>query len=88
MDKADVPAGRVQVELPVSQAEIIAGVSDDIERLSGEAGLLIMQAVMKGEVDALAGPKGKHDPHREATRWTKQRGYIVVPEKALYAAAR
>jgi hypothetical protein len=83
VDVADVLADRVHVEFPVSLAEIIAGVSDDIERLSGEAGLLIMQAVMKGEVDALAGPKGKHDPDREATRWTKQRGYVVMAGKKV-----
>ena len=57
MDKADVLAGRVHVELPVSLAEIIGGLSDDIERLSGEAGLLIMQAAMKGEVDASPVPR-------------------------------
>ena len=83
VDKADVLADRVHVELPVSLAEIIAGVSDEIERLSGEAGLLIMQAVMKGEVDSLAGPKGKHDPDREATRWTRQRGYVVMAGKKV-----
>ena len=34
MDQADVLADRVRVKLAVSLAEIIAGVSDDIERLS------------------------------------------------------
>ena len=38
VDKADVLADRVHVELPVSLADIIGGLSDDIERLSGEAG--------------------------------------------------
>ena len=64
VDQAGVLADRVHVELPVSLAEIIAGVSEDMARLSGETGLLIIQAVMKGEVDALAGPKGKHDADR------------------------
>ena len=40
-----VLAERVVVELPVSLAEVINGVSDDIERLAGAAGLLIMRVV-------------------------------------------
>lgn len=83
VDRSEVLSGRVQVELPVSLAEIIEGVSDDIEQLSGEAGLLIMNAVMQGEVEALAGPKGKHDPDRKATRWTKQGGYVVMAGKKV-----
>lgn len=73
----------VRVELPVSLAEIIAGLSEDIEQLSGQAGLLIMQAVMQGEVEGLAGPKGKHDPEHRATRWATQRGYVVVDDKKV-----
>ena len=38
-----VLAERVVVELPVSLAEVINGVSDEIERLAGAAGLLIMR---------------------------------------------
>lgn len=83
LDQADVLAGHVQVDLPVSVAEIIAGVSDDIEQLSGQAGLLIMQAVMAAEVEALAGPKGRHDPDRQATRWAQQGGYVVLAGKKV-----
>ena len=83
VDRSEALADRVQIELPVSLAEIIEGVSDDIEQLSGEAGLLIMHAVMQGEVEALAGPKGKHDPDRKATRWTKQGGYVVIAGKKV-----
>ena len=43
VDKVDVLSDRVRVELSMSLAEIIAGVSDDIERLSGEAGLLMAE---------------------------------------------
>ena len=83
VDKADVLAGRVNVELPVSVAEVIEGVSEEVERLTGEAGLLIMKAVMDGEVESLAGPKGKHDPDRRATRWTSQPGYVVLAGKKV-----
>lgn len=68
VEKNDVLTGRVAVELPVSMAEVIGGVSAEIERLAGEAGLLIMQSVMNAEVASLAGPRGRHDPDRQATR--------------------
>jgi len=81
VEKADVLAGRVAVELPVSMAEVIEGMSEEVERLAGEAGLLIMQSVMNAEVESLAGPKGRHDPGRRATRWTGQQGYVVLGGK-------
>ena len=42
----------------MSLAEVIGGVTDEVERLTGEAGLLIMKAVMDADVESLAGPKG------------------------------
>ncbi len=69
---------RVAVELPVSLAEVIDGVSEEIERLAGAAGLLIMREVMDAEMASLAGPKGEHDPQREAFRWGHQAGYAVL----------
>jgi len=74
---------RVSVELPVSVAEVIDGVSEEVERLTGQAGLLIMKAVMDAEVESLAGPKGKHDPGRRTTRWTPQQGYVVLAGKKV-----
>ena len=81
VEAADVLSGRVTVELPVSMAEVIDGVSSEIERLAGEAGLLIMQSVMNAEVESLAGPKGRHDPERQATRWASQQGYVAFGGK-------
>ncbi|MBI1826661.1 MAG: hypothetical protein HYR83_09790, partial [Planctomycetes bacterium] len=72
VDKSQARSGRVHVELPVSMAEVIDGLSEEVERLTGQAGLLIMKAVMDAEVESLAGTKGRHDPDRTATRWTAQ----------------
>ena len=83
VEKSPTLGARVIVELPVSVAEVIDGVSEEIERLTGEAGLLIMKAVMDAEVQSLAGPKGKHDPDRTATRWTPQSGYVVLAGKKV-----
>ena len=83
VDKSEVLGGRVRVELPVSLAEVIGGVGEEIERLTGQAGLLIMKAVMDAEVESLAGPKGRHDPNRTATRWAQQQGYVVLAGKKV-----
>lgn len=83
VDKSQVLDGRVRIELPLSVAEIIEGVSHEAEQLAGEAGLLIMHAVMDAEVGSLAGRKGKHDPDRTATRWTSQPGYVVLAGKKV-----
>ena len=81
--KSEALGGRVCVELPVTLAEVIGGVGEEIERLTGQAGLLIMKAVMDAEVESLAGPKSKHDPNRTATRWAQQPGYVVLAGKKV-----
>jgi putative transposase len=83
VDKSQVLAGRVSVALPASVAQIMEGVSQEAEQLAGQAGLLIMKAVMDAEVESLAGPKGRHDPDRNATRWTAQPGYVVLAGKKV-----
>ncbi len=83
VDKSQALDGRVSIELSVSVAEIIEGVSQEAEQLAGEVGLLIMKAVMDAEVESLAGPKGKHDANRTATRWTPQSGYVVLAGKKV-----
>jgi len=83
VDKSQVLDGRVSIELPASVAQIIEGVSREAEQLAGQAGLLIMKAVMDAEVGSLAGPKGKHDPDRTATRWAAQPGYVVLAGKKV-----
>lgn len=84
VDKSEALGGRVCVELPVTLAEVIGGVGEEIERLTGQAGLLIMKAVMDAEVESLAGPKSKHDPNRTATRWAQQSGYVVLAGKKVH----
>jgi len=73
----------VTVELPVSLADVIHGVSDEIERLAGEAGLRIMQAVTRAEIDSIVGDRGKHNPDRQAYRWGSQGGYAVLAGKKV-----
>jgi transposase-like protein len=76
--REEVSTGRVAVELPVSLADVIDGVSEEIERLAGAAGMLIMREVMAAEVTLLAGPKGKHNAGRRSFRWGEQAGYAIL----------
>lgn len=78
VERDQVLANRVMVQLPVSLADVIDGLSDEIERLAGEAGLLIMREVMEAEVASLAGPKGRHEADRDVYRWGQQGGYAVL----------
>jgi transposase-like protein len=78
VDRDEVGAARVVVELPVSLAEVIDGVTEEIEQLAGQAGRLIMRSVMEAEVERLAGPKGRHEPDRPMSRWGGQPGYAVL----------
>jgi len=74
----DLLEGRIQVELPVRIADVISGVSADIEELTGQAGLAIMHAVMEAEVAHRVGDKGRHNPDRTTSRWGSQPGYAVL----------
>ena len=38
---------------------------------------------MNAEVESLAGPKGRHDPDRQITRWRGQQGYVVLDGKKV-----
>lgn len=78
VDRDQVLADRVAVSLPVSLAEVIDGLGEEIEQLAGRAGLLIMREVMEQEVSSLAGAKGKHDPDRDISRWGSQSGYAIL----------
>jgi transposase-like protein len=81
-----VSAGNVLVELPVSLAAAVEGLTAEIEQLAGQAGMLIMRAVMDAEVEQLAGPRGRHEPQRSASRWGQQAGYAVLGGKKVRLA--
>lgn len=65
----------VQLRLPV--AEILAGVQDAVEAVAAEAGLLVMKTLIEEEVEAHAGPRYRHLPEREASRWGGEEGSVV-----------
>ena len=70
VDQLNETEGTVQLSLPI--AEILAGVSDAVERVTGEAGILIMKALIDEEVEQLAGERYTHDEERQARRWGRE----------------
>lgn len=72
-----VETDHVTVELALPMAEVLAETEAAVERLAGEAGLLMMAAAMESEVERLAGPRYEHRPDREASRWGRQRGWVM-----------
>ena len=67
--------GELQLALPIPQ--LLAATHGAVEALAGEAGLLVIKALIDEEVEQLAGRRYKHDPQREGVRWGKDEGFVV-----------
>ncbi len=58
----------VQLSLPI--AEILAGAHDAVEAVAGQAGLLVMQAIIDQEVkDLTGGDRHERSENRQGFRW-------------------
>lgn len=68
--------GEVRLDLPFSLEELLEGVTADIEGLSGEAGLLIIKAIIDHEVEILAGRRYERSSVKRAFRWGSEAGYV------------
>ena len=73
--KATVSETTVQLSLPI--AEVLASVSDSIESLAGQTGLLVIKALLEDEVDRKVGTRYEHTSERTAFRHGHEDGYIV-----------
>lgn len=71
----------IQLALPVPQ--LLAAAHGAVEALAGEAGLLVIKALIDEEVEQLAGRRYEHDGDREAMRWGKEEGYVVFGGKKV-----
>ncbi len=65
------------VQLLVPLVEVWEDLQADVERLTGEAGLRILRAVLDEEVTRRVGPPHRPDPASGAVRWGRQPGYVV-----------
>ena len=73
-----VDATAIPQSVSVAMAEIAENMHEGLLALAVGAGLQVMAALMKADVSALAGPKGKHDATRTAVRHGRERGSVTL----------
>lgn len=80
-----VPPAPVSVPdvVSVAMSEIAADVREGLLALAVGAGLQVMAAMMAADVDALCGPRGRHDPDRTATRHGTETGSVTLGGRRL-----
>jgi len=67
----------------VAMNEIAADVGEGLLAVAVGAGLQVMAAMMAADVDALCGPRGRHDPDRTATRHGSEAGSVTLGGRRL-----
>lgn len=67
----------VAMRLPLPLAEVWEELQAEVERLTGEAGLKILSAVLEDEVTQKVGARYQPEPEGEARRWGSQPGYVI-----------
>ena len=76
--KFEVVAGtELAVRLPLPLVEMWEELQAEVERLTSEAGLQILSAILEDEVSRRVGPAYRPDPAAGARRWGRQPGYVV-----------
>jgi len=74
----DTSALAVPEQVSVAMNEIAENMSEGLLALAVGAGLQVMQSLMDADVAALAGPRGRHDPARSATRHGREAGSVTL----------
>jgi putative transposase len=69
--KFNVEAAKLQIELPM--LEVILQTKAEIEALSAQAGLKIIDCLLEQEVEQRCGPQGRQSAHRHG----RQPGYVI-----------
>jgi putative transposase len=62
----------------VAMAELATDVQEGLLAMAVGTGLQVMQQLMSADVEAVCGPKGKHDPARTAVRHGSEKGSVTV----------
>ena len=62
----------------VAMAELAADVQEGLLAMAVGTGLQVMAQLMNADVEAVCGPKGKHDPGRTAVRHGSERGSVTL----------
>ena len=66
------------VQLVLPMVEILALAKRSAGELVREAGLRVILLAIQQEADALTGTRHQHGPHRQALRWSREDGFVVV----------
>ena len=69
--------------VPEPLADVLRQAHEGLLALSVRIGLQTLQQLMASEVDALAGPKGHHNPERTAVRHGVEEGYVYVGDRRV-----
>jgi hypothetical protein len=82
---SEVSPGSVSVPdvVSVAMGEIAADVREGLLAIAVGAGLQVMAAMMAADVDALCGPRGRHDGDRTATRHGSEAGSVTLGGRRL-----
>jgi putative transposase len=75
-DTVDLPDLPDQVHLAL--AEIAGAAREGLLAMSVTAGMAVMQAMFQAEIDAVVGPKGRHNPDRTAVRHGAENGSVTL----------
>src|ERR1019366_6016723 len=62
----------------VAVGELAGELEEGLLAFAVGAGLQVLGAILDAEVTALAGPKGRHDPHRAAARHGRDDGLVAL----------
>lgn len=65
-------------EITVSLQEIVADAKQGLLALGVGVGLQVLETMMAEEITAIVGPKGKHNPDRQAKRHGEELGSVVL----------
>ena len=68
----------VPEQVSIALAEIAESANEGLLAMAVGAGLQVLGTLMEESVDALAGPKGKHDPDRTAVRHGHEQGSVTL----------
>lgn len=79
----EVGEGRVVMELSMPIAEVLTELPDMVERLSRDAGMLLIQAVMQSECERIAGRKHGRNPNRGAYWWGDEEGAVCYDQRKV-----
>jgi putative transposase len=77
-EKIDTSRPTVPETVTVALAEIAEDMRESLLALAVGTGLQVMASMMEADVAAVCGPRGKHDPDREAVRHGHERGSVTL----------